>query len=181
MMCAREIVRSLLEADEVDPEAVDPEHYIERYSDAILADEARGTVTYRKAMENDVFWHRTVTYAGRSKKPGGPYAARRNGATKTWKTRPGEFRVPIKIGFKGYGYIDQNNADQWSTRPDFKEAWEEYAEKTQQAKQAAEIKAGQEQPLKPSSQGTLPIQARDPKQPELFNERRSRLREFGVY
>lgn len=37
------------------------------------------------------------------------YRARRNGATKTWKTRPGEFRIPIKAGFKACGYIEHNN------------------------------------------------------------------------
>lgn len=36
---------------------------------------------------------------------------RRNGATKTWKTRPGEFRIPVKFGLYGYGYITHTNAD----------------------------------------------------------------------
>lgn len=31
---------------------------------------------------------------------------RRNGKTKTWKTRPGEFQIPIKAGLKSYGYLD---------------------------------------------------------------------------
>lgn len=35
---------------------------------------------------------------------------RRNGATKTWKTRPAEFRVPIKYGLKECSYLDQGNA-----------------------------------------------------------------------
>jgi hypothetical protein len=30
---------------------------------------------------------------------------RRNGATQTWKTRPGEFRVPVKYGLRGYGQL----------------------------------------------------------------------------
>ena len=41
---------------------------------------------------------------------------RRNGQTKTWKTRPTEFRIPVKMGCKslmlryfGCDYIDQNN------------------------------------------------------------------------
>ena len=34
---------------------------------------------------------------------------RRNGATKTWKTRPSDFRIPVKAGLKSYGYIDQDN------------------------------------------------------------------------
>lgn len=30
---------------------------------------------------------------------------RRNGKTKLWKTRPTEFKIPIKIGLREYGYI----------------------------------------------------------------------------
>ena len=37
------------------------------------------------------------------------WSARRNGATKTWVTRPGEWRIPLKIGFKGYGEITHQN------------------------------------------------------------------------
>ena len=40
---------------------------------------------------------------------GNLWSARRNGATKTWKTREGDFRIPIKYGFKSYGAIDHNN------------------------------------------------------------------------
>jgi len=39
--------------------------------------------------------------------------ARRNGMTKTWKTRPTEFKIPIKIGLYGYEYITDNNAEEW--------------------------------------------------------------------
>lgn len=38
-----------------------------------------------------------------------PWRVRRNGKTKTWKTRPGEFRIPIKVGFRGTGYITNGN------------------------------------------------------------------------
>lgn len=34
---------------------------------------------------------------------------RRNGATKTWKTRPGEFRIPVKFGLYSYDYITHTN------------------------------------------------------------------------
>ena len=40
-----------------------------------------------------------------------PWRARRNGATKVWKTRPNDFRIPIKYGFKGYGAITHQNLD----------------------------------------------------------------------
>ena len=33
------------------------------------------------------------------------WRVRRNGKTKTWKTRPGEFRIPVKAGLRSYGYL----------------------------------------------------------------------------
>lgn len=45
---------------------------------------------------------------------GTPLRARRNGATKTWKTRPNEFRIPAKHGLYDYFYIDQDNAGEWN-------------------------------------------------------------------
>ena len=39
-----------------------------------------------------------------------PVRWRRNGATKVWKTRPADFRMPVKHGLKDYGYIDNDNA-----------------------------------------------------------------------
>lgn len=37
---------------------------------------------------------------------------RRNGKTQTWKTRPGEFRIPVKAGLRACGEItDVNMAD----------------------------------------------------------------------
>lgn len=36
---------------------------------------------------------------------------RRNGATKTWRTRPGHFSIPVKYGYRGpYSYITHENA-----------------------------------------------------------------------
>src|SRR5690349_3563608 len=40
---------------------------------------------------------------------------RRNGATKTWVTRPAEFRVPVKYGLRGYGYITELTASGYHT------------------------------------------------------------------
>jgi outer membrane protein assembly factor BamB len=40
------------------------------------------------------------------------WALRRNGKTQTWKTRPGEFRIPVKAGLRSCGEItDLNMAD----------------------------------------------------------------------
>lgn len=37
------------------------------------------------------------------------WALRRNGATKLWKTRPTEFRIPVKAGLRACGYIDHDS------------------------------------------------------------------------
>lgn len=34
---------------------------------------------------------------------------RRNGQTKTWKTRPGEYRIPVKAGLRSTGYIEHTS------------------------------------------------------------------------
>lgn len=43
---------------------------------------------------------------------------RRNGSTKTWKTRPDHFRVPVKHGLYSYGYVDHTNAHLYHTAED---------------------------------------------------------------
>lgn len=35
---------------------------------------------------------------------------RRNGKTQAWKTRPDEFKIPVKFGLYGYGYITELTA-----------------------------------------------------------------------
>lgn len=39
------------------------------------------------------------------------YRWRRNGATQTWKTRPTEFRIPVKYGMYSYDNITHRDAD----------------------------------------------------------------------
>jgi len=39
------------------------------------------------------------------------WKARRNGATKTWKTRPGEFSIPVKAGLRTTGRIDHDTLE----------------------------------------------------------------------
>lgn len=43
---------------------------------------------------------------------------RSNGKCKTWKTRPDEFRLPIKFGMYGYGYLTQDNAHEFHCEDD---------------------------------------------------------------
>jgi len=44
---------------------------------------------------------------------GSPLRARVNGACKVWKTRPADFRLPMKYGLRECFYIDQDNAHEW--------------------------------------------------------------------
>lgn len=39
-----------------------------------------------------------------------PSVWRRNGQTQTWKTRPDDFRTPVKFGMHDYGQITPDNA-----------------------------------------------------------------------
>lgn len=39
------------------------------------------------------------------------WKARRNGQTKTWKTRPMDFQIPIKAGFRATGRISETDAE----------------------------------------------------------------------
>jgi len=52
---------------------------------------------------------------------GGEYVTRevwrRNGQTKTWKTHPDEWQVPVKYGLYRYR-IDEIEADRWHTAED---------------------------------------------------------------
>ena len=42
-----------------------------------------------------------------------PVRCRVNGKCKVWKTRPDDFRLPVKHGFKACFYIELGNADDW--------------------------------------------------------------------
>jgi hypothetical protein len=41
---------------------------------------------------------------------------RRNGATRRWRTRPHEFLIPIKFGFRGTGRVDHSNTELFEVR-----------------------------------------------------------------
>lgn len=46
------------------------------------------------------------------------FSWRRNGATKTWKTRPDEFYIPVKYGMRDYGSITHSNASSFHAAED---------------------------------------------------------------
>lgn len=58
----------------------------------------------------DALAHQRLYVAGATKSRF--YLCRRNGRTKTWKTRPGQFSIPVKAGFSGYICITQDNIDE---------------------------------------------------------------------
>lgn len=116
MTTALQIVNVLLETDEPGVDAdtgANPETYLHGVADKIDKDAREGKLTPQTALTASNFYHRTLTY----KDGVTPLQARRNGATKTWRTRPGEFRIPCKYGMYDYFYIDQNNAHEWSIIP----------------------------------------------------------------
>jgi hypothetical protein len=48
---------------------------------------------------------------------GTPLKVRVNGKCVVWKTRPNEFRLPVKSGLRGYGFLDESNASEWALVP----------------------------------------------------------------
>lgn len=44
---------------------------------------------------------------------GTPIRCRVNGKIKTWKTRPGQFQLPVKYGLRTCFYITEDNAKDW--------------------------------------------------------------------
>ena len=68
-------------------------------------------ITKEQAMNADNFIQiKAVIYSGAILTRPEPRNWRRNGKTKTWKTRPNEFKIPVKHGLYSYGYITQDNA-----------------------------------------------------------------------
>ena len=62
-------------------------------------------VTLTDSNTAERFEHVSQTNSDRT-----PVRARRNGKTKTWKTRPDRFKIPVKYGLRECFYI-QNFAD----------------------------------------------------------------------
>lgn len=65
-------------------------------------------VTKFHAMNETNFVHRTLRNADGSR-----VRCRASGACKTWKTRPDEFRLPVKHGLRDSFYITPRNAHEW--------------------------------------------------------------------
>ena len=61
-----------------------------------------------KAKYRDEFHHVSVKNSD-----GTPMRCRVNGMCKVWKTRPDEFRLPVKFGLEECFYITEFNAEEW--------------------------------------------------------------------
>lgn len=55
------------------------------------------------------FYHRRMKGSD-----GRPLRCRVNGVCKTWKTRPEDFKLPVKYGLRECFYIEPCNVDEWS-------------------------------------------------------------------
>ena len=45
---------------------------------------------------------------------GNRFSCRRNGKTQIWKTRPDEFKIPVKRGLYSYDYLTHKNCNNWT-------------------------------------------------------------------
>lgn len=71
-------------------------------------------LTKELALKADVFYHVEL----KNKSDNTPLRVRRNGKTQTWKTRPDEFRVPVKYGLYAYANITNDNMNEWQVNDD---------------------------------------------------------------
>lgn len=67
-------------------------------------------ITKEQALTANHFTH--VSLKNSDKKT--PARCRRMGKTQTWKTRPNEFKIPVKHGLYDSFYITQENASEWN-------------------------------------------------------------------
>ena len=65
-------------------------------------------ITKEQALTARQFEHVTVKNAD-----GTPLRCRANGKCQVWKTRPQDFKLPVKHGLKDYFYIEPTNGHEW--------------------------------------------------------------------
>jgi hypothetical protein len=79
-------------------------------------------ITMQQALTAQVFHEAHGPYSRPCDSKQGPLRWRRNGKTKTWKTRPTEFRIPVKFGLRSYDYISEREAEWFHVEEDCQEA-----------------------------------------------------------
>jgi hypothetical protein len=67
-------------------------------------------MTKEDALNDSIrqFHHKTLRNSDKT-----PVRCRKNGKCITWKTRPTEFKLPVKVGLRGTGYLTERNASEW--------------------------------------------------------------------
>jgi hypothetical protein len=68
-------------------------------------------ITTTQAITEDEFHHATYSQGSKGSEC---QRVRRNGQTKTWKTRPDVFSIPVKWGFRDAFRITQLEKDEWN-------------------------------------------------------------------
>ena len=104
---------------------IQPSLYSEIVECFVLADSAKDrrmleclyaavgpAITSDNVGANRELWHRTARNAD-----GSPVRCRANGKVKLWKTRPNEFRLPVKYGLRECFYLTHRNAAEWTVAP----------------------------------------------------------------
>ena len=66
-------------------------------------------ITKQIAITARHFEHKTA-----KNKDGTPLRCRAMGQCKVWKTRPDDFKLPVKYGMYNSFYIDNSNANDWN-------------------------------------------------------------------
>ena len=61
----------------------------------------------------NAYYRQTFYHISEKDSRGFPVQCRVNGKCKTWKTRPNEFRLPVKYGLKQCFYITESNNQEW--------------------------------------------------------------------
>lgn len=70
-------------------------------------------VTKYEAMTRKYFTHVSIKGAD-----GKPVRCRANGKCQVWKTRPDDFKLPVKQGLYVHGYITPDTAHEWNVACD---------------------------------------------------------------
>lgn len=68
-----------------------------------------------KTIATQAHHYETFHHVSMENADGSPLRARVNGKCQTWKTRPDEFRLPMKHGLRECFYITERNGQEWLT------------------------------------------------------------------
>ncbi len=60
---------------------------------------------------------KTLFHVSKKDSRGEPMRIRVSGKCQTWKTRPEDFKLPVKYGMYESGYITPSNAAEWGLTP----------------------------------------------------------------